>query len=49
MNEYVETKADLEWELWMLNMCQGVGDVEYSKQRRQEIKKKLAEMELNTI
>lgn len=44
---YVETRADLEWELWMMNIC---GDItqsrEYSEKRRKEIKLKLAEMEL---
>lgn len=44
---YRETRADLEWELWMMEMC---GDIpqtrEYRKNRRAEIKKKLAEMEL---
>ena len=45
---YTETKADLEWELWMMDMC---GDIpqsqEYSRKRRKEIKVKLAEMELD--
>lgn len=41
---YVETRADLEWELWMMDMCTGIGDPEYTKKRRSEIKIKLAEM-----
>lgn len=46
---YTETKADLEWELWMMDMC---GDIpqslDYCINRRKEIKLKLAEIELAT-
>jgi len=45
---YTETKADLEWELWMMDMCSGINEgAEYRAKRRKEIKKKLAEMELS--
>lgn len=46
---YIETKEDLEWELWMMSMCSNVPEGrEYRDKRRIEVKRKLAEMELAT-
>ncbi len=47
-NTITETRADLEWELWMMDMMTDSSPEteEYRRNRRNEIKLKLAEMDL---